>query len=573
MPLRRSPAPERPTEARPTDTRLDAPRLDPPRPEATVHRARRRVRSLVVLAATLAFAGGIALALAIVAAGGPPDGAATPAWPIVVALSVPIALISGVALLGRAAGRAIPSGFAETGWPTWPTSLGAPIDPLTALPGHRSFQEDLEALLAPGAGTGSVAGAPRAEPLALVLIDIDDFKRVNDSGGHAAGDDLLVELAHLLVRGLRAGDRAYRIGGDEFALILPGLDGEAAGAVVRRILATCLNERAEGTFLAEFSFSAGVAATARRSVGRETLYGHADGALAQAKRDGRCVVRVWEGGDEDEDLSRRVRSAAILEVLDVGGLRPMYQPFVDLASGKVIAYEGLVRPPKDSMFRDPSALFHAAEEAGRTVALDLACIAAILGGAKQISPDQSISLNLSPRTLEAPEFAAAAFVRRLSLARWAPERVIVELTERERVEDLDRVRRVLTDLRSHGIRVAADDVGAGNAGLRLLSQIHFDIVKLDLSLVQGGLHRDTTLAVVRSIADLAARWGAIVVAEGVETPEQLRLIRQLGLSAGQGFLLGPPRPTPEVQWVDLDGLESLADDEPVVSPALGTATA
>jgi diguanylate cyclase (GGDEF)-like protein len=492
---------------------------------------------------------------------------------MVVALTVPIALIAGVALLGRAAGRALPAASAEAGWPTWPTSLGAPIDPLTALPGHRSFQEDLEALLAPGAGTGPVGGTDRVEPLALVLVDVDDFKRVNDSGGHAAGDDLLIELARLLVRGLRAGDRAYRIGGDEFALVLPGLDGEAAGAVVRRILATCLNERAEGTFLAEFSFSAGVAATARRSVGRETLYGHADGALAQAKRDGRCVVRVWEGGDEDEDLSRRVRSAAILEVLDAGGLRPMYQPFVDLASGKVIAYEGLVRPPKDSMFRDPSALFHAAEEAGRTVALDLACIAAILGGAKQISPDQSISLNLSPRTLEAPEFAAAAFVRRLSLARWAPERVIVELTERERVEDLDRVRRVLTDLRSHGIRVAADDVGAGNAGLRLLSQIHFDIVKLDLSLVQGGLHRDTTLAVVRSIADLADRWGAIVVAEGVETPEQLRLIRQLGLTAGQGFLLGPPRATPEVGWVDLDGLESLADDEPAPNLSLGTATA
>jgi diguanylate cyclase (GGDEF)-like protein len=525
---------------------------------------RLRSAALIGLAAGLSFAAG-ALAVESMFAGQARNGAS--GWGIALALVVPIVLIPAIAglvwLAGRGAAEAssadgaanpssgrrpaspIPAGGARASRPA--------VDPVTHLPGHRAFQEELEALLHDP--------MPAAPALSLALIDVDDFRRINDAAGHAVGEDLLIELADALDAGHHADERIYRIGGDEFAVIVPGQDAEHAAFAIRRVLAAVLEEREGGRYAPAFSFSAGIAGSAHRQIGRDVLIGHARTALDQAKRDGRCVVRVWEGGEGDESLERSVRAAGVLRVLASGGLRPVYQPMVELTSGRVIAFEGLIRPPEHSLFRDTGSLFEAAEEAGRTIELDLACMAAVLVGADAIGEEQSISLNLSPRTLEAPEFGVAAFVRRLALARWTPDRVIVELTERDGVEDIERIRRVLAELRAHGIRVAADDVGAGNAGLRLLSQIHFDIVKLDLSLVQGGLKRDTSLAVVRSIGDLASRWGASVVAEGVETPEQLRLIRRLGLTAAQGFLVGPPRPAPDARIVDLDGLESLADDD------------
>ena len=121
-----------------------------------------------------------------------------------------------------------------------------------------------------------------------------------------------------------------------------------------------------------------------------------------------------------------------------------------------------------------------------------------------------------------------------------PERVVIEITEREHADDIERLRRQVIACRSAGLLVAADDVGAGNAGLRLLSQIPFDIVKVDLSLVHDGTNRESTLAVLRSVGDLARRWNAFVIAEGLETTEHLRTVREVGITAGQGYLLGPP---------------------------------
>ena len=135
---------------------------------------------------------------------------------------------------------------------------------------------------------------------------------------------------------------------------------------------------------------------------------------------------------------------------------------------------------------------------------------------------------------------------------------MLELTEREALEDIESLRISLDACRAAGFRVAADDVGAGNAGLRLLSQLGFDIVKVDLSLVQVGAMREASLEVLRSVVELAGRWGAIVIAEGIETPEQLRVVRGLGVSAGQGYLLGRPGESVNLGDVDLDQLVSMA---------------
>jgi EAL domain-containing protein (putative c-di-GMP-specific phosphodiesterase class I) len=227
-----------------------------------------------------------------------------------------------------------------------------------------------------------------------------------------------------------------------------------------------------------------------------------------------------------------------------------------MITGEILGYEGLVRPTQPGPFSNPGEMFEAADASGRTVELDAACFDVVAEAARAIPSDKIINLNLSPRTIEAPDFGVANILAALAQHGIDPRRIVIEVTEREMVQDIGRLRRNLLDLQEAGIRIAADDVGAGNAGLRLLSQFRFDIVKLDLSLVQEGAQRDSSHAVLRSLRDLAGRWGAFVVAEGVETVEQLRMVRELGLGAGQGYLLGRPGTSVQVGRVDLDALEA-----------------
>jgi EAL domain-containing protein (putative c-di-GMP-specific phosphodiesterase class I) len=240
-------------------------------------------------------------------------------------------------------------------------------------------------------------------------------------------------------------------------------------------------------------------------------------------------------------------------------LRAVFQPIVDLGDGHVIGFEGLVRPLPDSGFANPGELFEAAEAAGRTTELDLACLETVVAGSAELGLAGHLSLNLSPRSLEAPEFSIGAIIAILRRHGVDPGRCVIELTEREHVEDLTRLRHSIDGLRAAGLRLAADDVGAGNAGLRLLSQVRFDIVKIDLSLVQGGALRDTSYEILRTLRDLAGRWQALVVAEGVETPEQLVIVRALGLTAAQGYLLGRPTDSPSTSPVDLDQIAQIAE--------------
>jgi diguanylate cyclase (GGDEF)-like protein len=427
-------------------------------------------------------------------------------------------------------------------------------DSLTGLANHRAFQDEFERLLA--------LSTRHRMDLALLLLDIDDFKTVNDSAGHAIGDDLLVEMGRILRSRLRASDQAFRIGGDEFAVLMPQTDAANAKIVATRLLAGCVEPRSTGAFPRGFAFSGGLTSAPAFGASRDQLYSQADDALYRAKRDGRCLVHIYDPATSQATVDVRVlndRSAAVADVLRKGGLRPVYQPIIDLRNGEVLAFEGLTRLPDGTQFRDPGSLFRAAEAGGRTYELDLACVTAVLEGARNIDRRIGLSLNLSPRTLETPEFAPERFVARLAVAGWEPGRVIIELTERDAVQDVDRLRRVLVRLQATGLRIAADDVGAGNAGLRLLSQIHFDIVKLDLSLVQAGVRRETSLEVVRSLADLAARWGAMVIAEGLETPDQLRLMRTLPVGAAQGYLLGRPATVPDQRSIDLAALENGVD--------------
>lgn len=418
-------------------------------------------------------------------------------------------------------------------------------DGLTGLGNHRAFHDELDHQL-------DLFNRYRV-PVSLLLIDLDDLKLVNDASGHAAGDELLRDVGRLIADVTRFADRAFRIGGDEFALLLPHTDSEGALQIARR-----LKERAAAHSGRPIAFSAGISSCPQLATTRAQLYAQADAALYWCKRHGRASVDVFHPArDRAASLeATNEMSAAIAHVVSERLLRPVYQPIVDLATGRVLGFEGLIRPSPDSGFTDPGSMFVAAETVGRTVELDQACLNAVIAGAATMSAEQILTINISPRTIEAPQFSADALLMLLAQSAIAPERVVVELTEREKVEDIARLQANLHSLQRVGIRIAADDVGAGNAGLRLLSQFRFDIVKIDLSLVQEGSERASSRAVLRSLRDLASRWGAAVIAEGLETVSQLRTVRELGMAAGQGYLLGRPMPGTALLSVDLAAIET-----------------
>jgi diguanylate cyclase (GGDEF)-like protein len=418
-------------------------------------------------------------------------------------------------------------------------------DALTGLGNHRAFQEELDR---------QIETYERYKvPVALLLVDLDDLKLINEVDGHAAGDEILREFGRLVGQVTRFADRAFRIGGDEFAVLLPHTDADEALKVAQR-----LQEKAGQVPGRAILFSGGISACPRLATTRSQLYSQADAALFWCKRHGRSTVDLFHPVRDKAASVQATNelSAAIARVVAERLLRPVYQPIVDLNSGRVIGFEGLIRPTPESGFADPSSMFVAAETVGRTVELDTACVAAVVAGARNMASDQLLTINISPRTVEAPHFSAESVLAVLAHYGIDPGRVVVELTEREKVEDASRLQANLIALQRARVRIAADDVGAGNAGLRLLSQIRFDIVKIDLSLVQQGAERDSSRAVLRSLRDLASRWGAAIVAEGLETTSQLRTVRELGMAAGQGYLLGRPTGDTSLTSVDLAVIEA-----------------
>ena len=427
-------------------------------------------------------------------------------------------------------------------------------DTLTGLGNHRAFQEEMERQWATAIRHG--------QPLALALVDLDDFKQIKDARGHAVGDRLLRQAATTIATYLRRSDRAFRVGGDEFAIIMPATDSDRGRAVVQRLLAACLDPEVDGRDQMTVSFSAGVSAIPGQARDRERLYNQADAALFWSKHHGRTCVTTFDPDRHESPMAERPKaelSALVARVAATGGVRAVFQPIYDLTTGVPRGFEGLVRPLPDSGFSDPGSMFEAAEATGRTAELDIACLNTVMETAARLRLPGSLTVNLSPRTLEMDDFSIHALLRMIVRHGLDPRHIVLELTEREAVEDIGRLRQAVEACRVAGIRLAADDVGAGNAGLRLLSQIRFDIVKIDLSLVQGGALHNASLEVLRTLHDLADRWGALVVAEGIETPAQLDLVRSLGIGAGQGYLLGRPTDRPSLEPLDLEGLSRSTD--------------
>ncbi len=309
------------------------------------------------------------------------------------------------------------------------------LDGLTGLGNHRAFQEELSRQLELASRHGSM--------LALLLIDVDDLKTVNDERGHAHGDELLAGLGRIAMNAIRRGDRAFRVGGDEFALILPNADIETGLVVARRMLASALNGGyADGGPVEPFSLSIGVSAYPAPSTFGDLIYRHADAALYWCKRHGRTNAVAYDPGRHgvsSDDRSIEDVSAAIGTILAEKLLRPVYQPIFSMTSGEVIGFEGLIRPTDGAPMADASSLFAAAERADRTVELDMACLQVVADGIHGLEPGVYLSINLSPRTLESDQFHPVELTAIFGRRGIKPEQLVIELTEREEVQDLQQL--------------------------------------------------------------------------------------------------------------------------------------
>jgi len=408
-------------------------------------------------------------------------------------------------------------------------------DGLTDLGNQTEFQEELRR------ATGNATR--NGEPLSLSVVDLDDFKLANDRKGHRYGDTLLIEVARLL-RGGRAGDRAFRIGGDEFALLMPRTP--AAGAVRR------LNEirAAAGRDLGGVTLSCGVAELDQAVADGATLMDQADAALYDAKRLGRDRVVCFSDLEDDQIVSApRIR--ILHELLASEKLEVAFQPIWELGveHNRLLGFEALARPEVADRLT-PGDAFEIAERIGRGHELDALCRRATLARAHELPADALLFLNVSPQSLGRDELADDRLVRAVRAAGLEPQRVVLEITERSTTIRLDRVVNDLIRLKTLGFKLALDDVGAGSAGLEMLRKLTADFVKIDREVIVESAAGGAARAVLLAVISFAAEVGAYVIAEGIETEAMLEHVRHpprrpgtlrvAGVQGAQGYLLGRP---------------------------------
>ncbi len=392
-------------------------------------------------------------------------------------------------------------------------------DPLTGAAGVDQFHELLGAELKRADRDRSSVG--------LVVLDVDGFGAINDTHGRSFGDETLKLVARRLRRVMRATDQLSRIGGDDFALILPGADTRLALAVAERARAAVA---AGSTSEQALSCSAGVACYPEDARDGSTLLQLAGGALDWAKRSGRDTSRRYD--PKEISLPTDEEERAELEVLfeREAPLFTVFQPLVSLSTGKVLGYEALSRFPEPPG-RAPDSWFSQAARCGMGPRLEAMALRAALSREGR-PPGTFLSVNVSPTALASREVQAALPQDMTGL--------VVEITEQELADDVDALETHLADLRRRGARIALDDAGAGYSGLQQVMNIQPDVIKLDRSLVQG-VHEDPAKeALIDSFVRFARRTGASVLAEGIEKMEELRLLADLDVSYGQGFALARP---------------------------------
>ena len=420
-------------------------------------------------------------------------------------------------------------------------------DPLTGLPNRARVEEELGRELARARRDRSTVGA--------LFIDLDQFKLVNDSLGHAAGDRVLVEVAERIRAVTRDSDLLARLGGDEFMLLCPGISDAAAAATAGRILAAI-----DPTLVvdgAEFQIGAsiGIALGPRDGDAADELLKHADAAMYQAKRAGRDAYAHYS---DDAGATRRrlTLNARLRRALDEEHFVLHYQPVHELSSGTIRGVEALLRwQDPDSGLVPPGDFLPHAEESGLIVrigewVLDTACRQAAAWEAVGLMP--RMAFNASPRELCDDRYVdrVAAAIEHHGLT---PGRMLIEVSE-SAIHEFDRAHDVIVGLNQLGVVLALDDFGTEHSSLSRLRELPVQVLKVDRSFLSGAPDDTAGAAIVRAIAMLGSGLGMDVVAEGIETEEQLRFAVAAGCGFGQGYLFARPLPAEQVTPLLTSGL-------------------
>ncbi|MEZ5247632.1 MAG: EAL domain-containing protein, partial [Acidimicrobiales bacterium] len=421
----------------------------------------------------------------------------------------------------------------------------ASTDALTGLPNRRVLQ--------PRLGDARSAMEHTGQPMALMTLDIDGFKTINDSLGHPVGDALLTQVAARLTNAIQPGQTILRMGGDEFAIILPSIAGEAAARLAAQHLLDTLDEPFQiGARLEHVRTSIGVALTDDRDHA-EALIGRADIALYEAKRQGGDTVVIYEAELESTTTRHNQITRALREADYDREFSLVYQPIVTAEDQTIVSLEALLRWTSPHLGAiGPDEFIPIAEVTGEICGigkwvLDEACRQLAAWIEAGVDPDITVSFNVSARQLAEPAFVAGVLE---TARRWnvPTNRLVAEITESAALDHTGVAQQRIQRLRDAGLRISIDDFGSGYSNLGQLISVPFDIIKIDRSLLltlsamreQAGGDETDSCAIMQAIVSIAGILDAPVVCEGVETEQQLISLHASGITHIQGYLTGRP---------------------------------
>lgn len=423
-------------------------------------------------------------------------------------------------------------------------------DPLTGLPNRMQLQNRMDQALARAKRRDAI--------LAIMCIDLDRFKEVNDTLGHKVGDGLLREVSERLRDCVRETDIVARLGGDEFAIVAEDLDEPASIIpLARRICQELANPFEIDGHPIAISGSVGISFAPAEGTDHEILLNNADLALYRAKNDGRSTFRFFEPEMDRAIQQRRSLAGELRHALRKNALHIHYQPQFDLSTGALTGYEALARwthPEKGEI--EPAQFIPIAEENGLIVMLGEWVLKTACGYACNWPPHIKLSVNISPAQFAAQDLAASVS-NTLSETGFPADRLLLEFTEDLLIRHPDETVKTLKQLTAMGVLLALDDFGSGYSSLSYLTRLPIAKIKIDRSFIHSMDSDKDIGAIVKTIVGLGRSLDLIVAAEGVETEDQARTLRQMGCNEVQGFLFGRPQSTVPDQP---QGISSPTDD-------------
>jgi diguanylate cyclase (GGDEF)-like protein len=407
-------------------------------------------------------------------------------------------------------------------------------DALTDLPNRAYVREQVDKV---------GARIQRKENVAVLCLDLDHFKAVNDTLGHSVGDQVLVEVATRLRRCARENDVVARLGGDEFAVIAVALDSPNDAATIAGRIVKLMTEPMEiDGHQINIGASVGIALAPTDGGDVETLLRNADTALYRAKSEGRGNYHFFERGMDDALQHRRMLEQGLKVALARSEFRLMYQPLLDLETNRICCFEALLRwDHPDQGTISPTEFIPVAEETGLISAIGEWVLREACRTASQWPEAVRIAVNLSPAQFKQRGLVDHV-VRAMAEAGLSPQRLELEVTESLLLAETDSTLETLHRLRELGVRISMDDFGTGYSSLSYLRAFPFDKIKIDRTFVAGLKPGDESTAIIKAVVGLGRSLGMSTTAEGIETEAQLEAVREQGCNEVQGFLFSPPLP-------------------------------